>query len=94
MVSDSVGRKTAFSLTLVCTTVFGFATAAAPSYHVRVKRMDGRFRVLFVHGLMSKAPQQMRHTSALYSRYVQPMLQSSHVKHCISCCTLFQYMAL
>jgi MFS family permease len=33
-VSDAVGRKTAFAAATLCTTVFGFATAAAPNYAV------------------------------------------------------------
>jgi MFS family permease len=31
-VSDGYGRKTAFALSVACTTIFGFASAAAPSY--------------------------------------------------------------
>jgi MFS family permease len=34
MVSDSWGRKTSFGLATLFTTVFGFATAAAPNFHV------------------------------------------------------------
>ena len=33
-VSDALGRKTAFAAATLCTTVFGFATAAAPNYAV------------------------------------------------------------
>jgi hypothetical protein len=34
MVSDSWGRKTSFGLATLFTTLFGFATAAAPNFHV------------------------------------------------------------
>jgi MFS family permease len=36
MVSDSWGRKTSFGLATLFTTVFGFATAAAPNFHVGI----------------------------------------------------------
>jgi MFS family permease len=34
MVSDSYGRKTSFFLATLISAVFGFATAAAPNFHV------------------------------------------------------------
>lgn len=35
MVSDAYGRKTSFCLATLISAVFGFASAAAPNFHVR-----------------------------------------------------------
>lgn len=88
MMSDAVGRKMSFLGAMICTTVFGFATAAAPNYAVSIQVHD--HAVKYSEQCATSANVVMITPVAYSQTYIGQPIIGIGLKRCSSICSRCQ----